>query len=49
LDDVRRTVGIEYLSDLCADDPGLISEYLELRTEQEVATIHALADPQISS
>jgi uroporphyrinogen decarboxylase len=48
LDDVRGIVGIEYFSYLCADDPGLVSEYLELRTEQEVAMIHAIADPQIS-
>ncbi len=48
LDDVRAVVGIEFFSYLCADDPGLVSEYLELRTEQEVAVIHAVADPQLS-
>lgn len=48
LDDIRGTVGIEYFSYLCADQPGLVSDYLELRTEQEVALIHAIADPRIS-
>ncbi|MFC1713590.1 hypothetical protein ACFL6S_07980 [Candidatus Poribacteria bacterium] len=48
LDDIRGTMGIEYFSYLCADDPGIASQYLELRTEQEVAIIHAIADPQIS-
>jgi hypothetical protein len=48
LDDVRGKVGIEFFSYLCADDPGLASEYLELSTEREVAIIHAIADPQLS-
>lgn len=48
LDDIRGTIGIEYFSYLCADDPALISEYLELRTDQEVAIIHAIAQPQLS-
>ncbi len=48
LDDIRGTMGIEYFSYLCADTPGLVSEYLELRTEQEEAIIHAIADPEIS-
>ncbi|MGB9595219.1 MAG: uroporphyrinogen decarboxylase family protein [Candidatus Poribacteria bacterium] len=48
LDDIRGTIGIEFFSYLDADDPGLISEYLELYTEREVAIIHAIADPKIS-
>ncbi|MBC8235518.1 hypothetical protein H8E77_38715 [bacterium] len=48
LDDIRGTMGIEYFSYICADNPGLISEYLELRTEQEVALIHATAHADIS-
>lgn len=48
LDTIRGTMGIEYFSYMCADDPGIASEYLELCTEQEVAFIHAVADPQIS-
>ncbi len=48
LDDIRGTIGIEFFSYLDADYPGLISEYLELYTEREVAIIHAIADPKIS-
>jgi hypothetical protein len=48
LDHIRGMVGIEFFSYLCADDPGLVSEYLELATEQEVAVIHAIADASIS-
>ena len=48
LDDIRATVGIEFFSYLCADWPGLVSEYLEFCTEREVAVIHALADKELS-
>jgi hypothetical protein len=48
LDDIRGTIGIQFFSYMDVDDPGLISEYLELYTEREVAIIHAIADPQIS-
>ncbi len=48
LDAIRGMMGVEYFSYACADDPGLISEYLQLTTEQEVAIIHAIADPDIS-
>jgi hypothetical protein len=48
LDDVRYAVGIENFSYLCADEPGLVSEYLELYTEREVALIHAVADATLS-
>lgn len=48
LDDIRGSIGIEYFSYLDADEPELISEYLELCTEREVAIIHAISDPQIS-
>lgn len=48
LDDVRHAVGIEFFSYLCADEPALASEYLELCTQREVALIHALADPALS-
>jgi len=41
-------MGIESFCYLWADDPGLISEYLELVTEQEVAVIHAIAAPELS-
>lgn len=48
LDDIRGTIGIEFFSYLDADNPGLISEYLELYTQREVAIIHAIADSGIS-
>ncbi|MGQ9611124.1 MAG: uroporphyrinogen decarboxylase family protein [bacterium] len=48
LDDIRGTLGIEFFSYLDADNPELISEYLELYTQREVAIIHAIADPEIS-
>lgn len=48
LDDIRGTIGIEYFSYMSADDPGLISEYLELYTEREVAIIHAISDRKIA-
>jgi len=48
LDDIRGRIGIEYFSYLCADEPGLISEFLEFRTQQELAIIHAISDPRIS-
>lgn len=48
LDELRAPLGLEYFSYMTADCPGLISEMLELWTEQEVATIHAVADPKLS-
>jgi len=48
LDAIRGTIGLQYFSYMWADDPEPISEYLELCTEQEVAIIHAIADPKIA-
>ncbi|MFA5043050.1 MAG: uroporphyrinogen decarboxylase family protein [Kiritimatiellia bacterium] len=48
LDTVRAAVGIEFFSYICADEPGLVSEYLELSTAREVAIVHAIADSKIS-
>jgi hypothetical protein len=48
LDNIRGRMGLEYFSYLWVDDPGLISDYLELSTDREVAIIHAIADPDIS-
>lgn len=48
LDQIRGGIGIEFFSYLCADRPALVSEYLELSTEREVAVIHAVADPAVS-
>lgn len=48
LDDLRYRLGLELFSYLQADDPGLISEYLDLATEREVQQIHAIADSSLS-
>ncbi|NLO75166.1 MAG: hypothetical protein GX100_13805 [candidate division WS1 bacterium] len=48
LDTIRGNLGLELFSYLQADDPGLVSEYLEVSTKREVAQIHAIADPALS-
>lgn len=48
LDDVRHRLGFELFSYLWADDPGLISEALEARTERNIAECHAIADRSLS-
>jgi hypothetical protein len=48
LDYFRAPLGIEYFSYLCADQPELVSQFLEASTEQEVEVIHAVADPALS-
>ena len=48
LDCFRALLGLEYFSYLTVDEPDLISEYLEISTEEELAIIHAIADPEIS-
>jgi hypothetical protein len=48
LDSIRFEVGLEFFSYICADEPDLVSENLELSTEREVAIIHAIADPALS-
>ena len=48
LDSVRADMGIEFFSYACADEPELVTEFLELSTEAEVAIIHAIADPELS-
>jgi uroporphyrinogen decarboxylase len=48
LDEFRADVGLEFFSYLCADEPDLVSELVELSTAREVAIIHAIADPRIS-
>ncbi|MBU4212730.1 MAG: hypothetical protein KKD33_09130 [Verrucomicrobia bacterium] len=48
LDGIRADIGLELFSYICADEPGLVSEHLAFATEQEVAIIHAIADPSIS-
>jgi len=48
LDSVRFSLGFEFFSYIYADEPELISEYLELSTEHEVRVIHAIADRELS-
>jgi hypothetical protein len=44
LDWIRADLGLELFSYLDAETPELISEYLELSTEEEVAIAHAVAE-----
>lgn len=48
LDTVRYLLGLEYFSYISVDAPHLLSEYLELSTDLEVKTIHAIADRRLS-
>ncbi len=48
LDEVRANLGFELFSYVLADEPGLISEYIEVYTEHTVSKIHAIADPKLS-
>lgn len=48
LDWIRNLLGLELFSYMSVDEPEHISEYLELYTEQEVKTIHAIADRKLS-
>ena len=48
LDDIRHLLGLELFSYIEADDPGLISEALEVITERNVAECHAIADRSLS-
>lgn len=48
LDDIRHRVGIELFAYLQADDPGLVSEFLETTTEYNIAVCHAIADIRLS-
>ena len=48
LDELRRFLGFELFSYLQVDDPGLISEALEAKTERNLAECHAVADPELS-
>ena len=48
LDEVRRFLGFELFSYVQVDDPGLISEALEAKTERNLAECHAVADPALS-
>jgi uroporphyrinogen decarboxylase len=48
LDDMDYLLGFTMLSYLMADDPGVISEFLEATTSNNVAICHAIADPELS-
>jgi len=48
LDDIRVLLGIELFTYLSLDQPGLISEALELYTDMNVSICHAIADVSLS-
>ena len=48
LDEILYYLGFTLLSYVMADDPGLLSEALEITTENHIAICHAIADPELS-
>jgi len=48
LDEVRANLGFELFSFVLAEDPGIISEYIEVSTDKTVEIIHAIADPKLT-
>ena len=48
LDDIRHLLGLELFSYVEADEPGLISEALEVMTARNVTECHAIADRTLS-
>ena len=48
LDDVRVCLGLELFAYVDADQPGLISAFLEAYTDYQVAVCHAIADRELS-
>ena len=48
LDDVRVHLGLELFAYLDADQPGLISAFLDAHTDYQVAVCHAIADRELS-
>ena len=48
IDDIRHRLGLELFSFVYADEPGLISEALEVATERNLAECHAVADASLS-
>ena len=48
LDIVRGHLGLELFSYIDADEPGLVSEYMDLYTNQNIEKIHAVADYRLS-
>lgn len=48
LDWIRAPLGLELFSYISIDEPGLISEYIELYTNMEIMKCHAIADKDLS-
>ena len=48
LDDIRHRLGFELFSYIEKDDPGLISEFLDVYTEYNVEVCHTIADRSLS-
>jgi uroporphyrinogen decarboxylase len=48
LDELRAALGWEQFAYIVADDPGLISEYIEVYTGHTVKIIHAIADRRMT-
>jgi len=48
LDEIRHYAGFELFAYIEADQPGLISEFLETATENSIAFCHAVADSALS-
>lgn len=48
LDELRHALGIELFSYLSIDEPGLISEYLDVYTDLQVKFIHKIANRELS-
>lgn len=48
LDTVRYALGLELFAYVEADEPDLVSAYLELATQHEIEIAHAIADPALS-
>ncbi|MGB9641723.1 MAG: hypothetical protein ACP5JO_00920 [Candidatus Ratteibacteria bacterium] len=49
LDDIRVRLGFEIFSYVYADDPGIVSEFLEQYTRRNIVICHAIADISLSS
>jgi len=48
LDDIRVRLGFEIFSFVYADEPGIVSEFLEEYTKRNIAICHAIADIKLS-
>ncbi len=46
--DLFDAMGLEIFSFFCAAHPGLLEEYLETSLQNEIARVHAVADPSLS-